>query len=488
MVIKLRAMFHFDSATRTEIIGVLLLVVHVAGFAHALHAIMRVRTSQGAIAWAISLIVWPYIAIPAYWVLGRRKFTGYVQARRVGRLKLNHVADEVSRNLAGFHADPSLPAREAFRAMEHLLRLPFTAGNGAELLIDGEAAFAAMIAAIDRAEKYILVQFFIVRDDRIGRDFKEALLRKALAGVRIYYLMDIIGSHQLSHAYDRELTAAGAKVHRFGEFNRRVGRWQINFRNHRKILIVDGREAFIGGLNVGDEYLGRVKRFGPWRDTHLRLTGAAVQCIQLSFLEDWYWADESVPELNWMPVSAAANLPVLILPTGPAEEVEACSLFFVQAINQAKRRLWITSPYFVPDSSVVNALQLAAMRGVDVRILLPQKPDHILVYLSSFSYLEEMTTGGVNLFRYAPGFMHQKVMLIDDDLAAVGTANLDNRSFRLNFEMTALIADAGFARCVEEMLERDFSCARRVGARDYTSRRLPFRLAVRVSRLLSPLQ
>ncbi len=481
-------MIHFEAVTRTEVISALVLLVHVAGFGHALHAIMRVRTAQGAIAWAVSLIEWPYVAIPAYWVLGRSKFMGYVKARRAGRLRVNAVAEEVCRQLGEFQAEPDVAAREAFGAMERLTRLPFTAGNDANLLPGGEAAFAEMIAAIDRAENYILVQFFIVRDDKIGREFKEALLRKAKAGVRIYYLLDVIGSRQLSHHYDAELRAEGVLVHRFGEFNRRVGRWQINFRNHRKILLVDGREAFIGGLNVGDEYLGRSEKFGPWRDTHLRVTGPAVQCIQLSFLEDWYWADESVPELNWTPVVSNSNLLMLILATGPADDLDACSLFFVHAINQAKRRLWITSPYFVPDSAVVHALQLAALRGVDVKILLPQKPDHLLVYLSSFSYLEEMAAANVKIFRYTPGFMHQKVMLIDDEIAAVGTANLDNRSFRLNFEMTALVANSGFAKLVETMLAHDFENARRVTAEDYTSRKLPFRMAVRVARLLAPMQ
>lgn len=484
----LRVMFGEDSSAAAQVLSAFIVVVYIAGFAHALHAIMRVRTAQGAIAWAVSLIELPYIAIPLYWILGRRKFTGYVRARRAGRRKIHGLADEVARNLSKFDVSPKQPAREKFSAMERLARLPFTAGNDARLLTDGVTAFDEMISAVGRAQDYILVQFFIVRDDDIGRAFKEALLERARAGVRIFYLMDIIGCHALSRDYDAELLAAGVKVHRFGKYNRRTGRWQINFRNHRKILIVDGVEAFIGGLNVGDEYLGRSTRFGHWRDTHLRLAGPSVQCVQMAFLEDWYWADETVPKWNWIPREETANLPVLVMPTGPAEEFDSCALFFVNAINQAKQRLWITSPYFVPDSSVVHALQLAALRGVDVRILLPLKPDHVLVYLSSFSYVEEMAAANVKLFRYAPGFMHQKVLLIDDDIAAVGTANLDNRSFRLNFELTALVADRTFAAQVAAMLEKDFANARPVSAADFTKRPLWFRLSVRAARLLAPLQ
>lgn len=476
---------NFSSAA---IISLLVTVIHVAGFAHALHAIMRVRTAQGAIAWAISLIEWPYIAIPAYWILGRRKFIGYIKARRAGRLKIHNVAAEVAKTLATCQASPAIPARERFRALEQVGRMPFTSGNDAELLIDGHASFDAMFAAIGRARSYILVQFYIVRDDTIGRLFRDALAAKAREGVRVYFLMDVIGCHHLSEDYDDFLREAGARVHRFGEYNRRTGRWQINFRNHRKILIVDGAEAFVGGLNVGDEYLGRDPDFGPWRDTHLRLTGPSVLAVQLSFLEDWYWADESVLELAWTPVPTNAHREVLVLPTGPADEMETCAMFFVDAINQARRRIWITSPYFVPDSAVVGALQLAALRGVDVRILLPLKPDHILVYLSSFSYVEEMAAAGVKLYRYKPGFMHQKTMLIDDDVAAIGTANMDNRSFRLNFELTALVADVDFAWQVEKMMELDFERSRPVPPDDYKRRKLPFRLAVRIARLLAPIQ
>lgn len=477
-----------DTSLQLQIVSVLVTLVHLAGVGHALHAIMHVRTSQGAIAWAVSLVELPYIAIPAYWLLGRRKFVGYVKARRAGRLRLNQIAGELSARIAEFQSPPHHPAHERFGAMERLGRMPFTTGNDAALLIDGDAAFESMLRAVESARDYILVQFYIVRDDQIGCRFQEALLRKARAGVRIHYLMDIIGCHHLSASYDEALEAAGARVRRFGAFNRRVGRWQMNFRNHRKILVVDGREAFIGGLNVGDEYLGRDPHFGHWRDTHVRIVGPSVQCVQLCFLEDWFWADETVPELNWNPTVDLAAENVLILPTGPADEFESCSLFFVHAINQARKRLWITSPYFVPDSSVVNALQLAAMRGVDVRIMLPLRPDHLLVYLSSFSYVDEMSAANVKLYRYKPGFMHQKVLLIDDDIAAVGTANLDNRSFRLNFELTALVADRGFAGEVAAMLEKDFAGCLRVPADDFRRRSLGFRLAVRAARLLAPLQ
>ena len=266
-------------------------------------------------------------------------------------------------------------------------------------------------------------------------------------------------------------------------------RFQLNFRNHRKVVVVDGRIAYTGGLNVGDEYMGRSEAFGPWRDTHICLRGPAVQAVQFAFVEDWYWATHRVPELEWAPnASERGEKTVLVIPSGPADELETCGLFFTHAIHSARHRVWIASPYFVPDSKVVAALQIAALRGVDVRILLPEKADHVLVWLSSFSYYNETMPHGVRLFRYQPGFLHQKVMLVDDDISAVGTANLDNRSFRLNFEITLLVVDAGFGAQMREMFERDFDDSRLIEPGELEAKPLWFKVAVRVARLLAPIQ
>ena len=305
------------------------------------------------------------------------------------------------------------------------------------------------------------------------------------------FLYDEVGSRSVrrSRTFERDLTAAGVSIRPFGSNRRWRNPFQINFRNHRKIVVVDGRVAYVGGLNVGDEYIGRDPSFGPWRDTHVRLEGPAVHAVQLSFLEDWYWAAQETPPLDWTPRPVSPDgQNVLVLPTGPADELETCGLFFVHMINAAQQRLWITSPYFVPDPQVMCALQLASLRGVDVRIMLPEHADHLLVYLSSFSYLEEAEQADVKIYRYQPGFMHHKVILVDDHLAAVGTANLDNRSFRLNFEITVLVDDRRFAAQVEEMLRRDFEQCERAHAEDLLQRSFWFRVAVRVARLMSPLQ
>ena len=252
--------------------------------------------------------------------------------------------------------------------------------------------------------------------------------------------------------------------------------------------MIDGRTAFVGGLNLGDEYIGRSRRFKSWRDTHLRLEGPVVQEIQLAFLEDWHWATGELPTLAWEPRAAEPGRHcVQALPTGPADALQSCQLLFAAAINAARDRIWIASPYFVPGSAEIAALQLAALRGVDVRVLLPSQPDHRLVYLAGFSFYEEMLGVGVKLYRYLPGFMHQKVMLIDDRLATVGTANLDNRSFHLNFEMTVLVHDQAFAAQVAAFLRDDMDNSSLARLTDYTERSLFFRLSVRAARLLAPI-
>ncbi len=463
-------------------------LVHLMGVINAVEAIMEPRSSEGAIAWAIALLLIPWVALPFYWVFGRSRFYGYVKARRSKNRQLKQIVKDMAIYSSSFKSPPQQD-RPAFKAWQQLAPTPFTQHNHTKLLINGDEAFPAMFEHIDAAQSYILIQFYIIRDDALGREFQERLIRKAKQGVRVYLLYDEIGCHGLPSAYIEALTRAGVEARPFKTTKGRRNRFQINFRNHRKIMVVDGRVAFVGGLNVGDEYIGRSRRFGPWRDTHVKASGPCVQSVQLSFIEDWHWATMRVPSLDWVPKPAAeGDMSVLVLPTGPADDLDSCALLFIQAINAAKHRLWIATPYFVPDATVINALQLAGLRGVDVRIILPQKADHWLVYLSMFSYLRPAEDAGVKIYRYQPGFLHQKVMLIDHDIAAVGTANLDNRSFRLNFEITMIVANRLFASRVEAMLKADLANSRQARAADLESRWFGFKLAVRLARLLDPVQ
>ena len=461
---------------------------HLLGALTSIHAILHVRTSQGAVAWAVSLNTFPYIAVPAYWVFGRSNFAGYVVLRR----RAEAEAHGQERGLApALHALRLPPEEEppSARLLLKLAKLPATHGNHTELLIDGEATFRAIFESIAQARDYVLVQFYIIHDDALGRRLKDALIERARAGVRCYVLYDEIGSHDLPDSYLAELRAAGVDIRPFNTRQGKANRFQINFRNHRKIVVVDGRTAFVGGHNVGDEYLGANPKIGAWRDTHVKVQGPVVQCVQVAWVEDWNWAAGSRPELNWKPELAPGGADGLAfcLPTGPADEFETCTLFFLHAIHAAKKRVWIASPYFVPDEQFISALQLAALRGVDVRILLPEKADQQLVYLSSFTFLPELEKAGVQTWRYQAGFLHEKAILVDD-YCGVGTANFDNRSFRLNFEITLLFAEPATVHAAEQMFAADFARSTRATAADFTERSWWFRFAARTSRLMAPVQ
>ena len=475
---------------RRRIISAVVVIAHTAGALTSVEAIMETRTSQGAIAWALSLNLFPYGAVPAYWIFGHTEMQGYVVARRSTSAEFQHVRDELRSSLTerDLRSEIGTPMGTM---LEQLAGLSFTRGNDVELLIDGEETFDSMFEAIDAAESYILVQFYIVRDDELGRKFKDKLIAKAKAGVRVCFLYDDLGSLSLGSSYVREMNDAGVQITAFGNARQDGREFQLNFRNHRKILIVDGKTGFAGGLNIGNEYVGSHPELGPWRDTHLKVSGPGVAMLQVPFGEDWFWSTGSVLDgLDWSARASAAGgeSNVLCLPTGPADSLESCALFFLAVINSAEERLWIASPYFVPDEQIISALQLAALRGVDVRLLIPEKPDSLLVNYSSYSYLQDMKDVPVKVYRYDQGFLHQKVLLMDDHFASVGSANFDNRSFRLNFEITMAVKDPDFAAKVATMLEEDFENSRLVPADELSGKPFTFRLASRVSRLLAPVQ
>ncbi|MCM2971381.1 cardiolipin synthase [Larsenimonas suaedae] len=467
--------------------GVIIIIMHVLGTLSALMALMSSRTSQGAIAWIISLLTFPYLALPAYWIFGRPRFYGYVSAREERDSTLRQVLTRFRRDLEPCFSKPEESSARLI-AVERLAMIPMSRGNKAALLIDGEATFQSLFEGLRHAQYYVLVQFFIVRDDRVGQALKQAMIDCAHRDVRVCFLYDEIGSRKLPDAYLVELQEAGVEVSAFGSSRGWRHRFQVNFRNHRKITIVDGIQGWVGGLNVGEEYRYQSERYGHWRDTHLKLEGPAVLGLQEAFWEDWHWATGNILSLNWQAQLTEADQHVVIVPSGPADHQETASLMVQQAIHGARERFWVATPYFVPDQGVRDALKLAALRGIDVRVLLPEHPDHLLVFLSAFSFLPDMIAAGVKIYRYQPGFLHQKVFLIDHECAAVGTVNLDNRSFRLNFEVTAYIPSPVFAAQVETMLLEDFKASRPVSIEEIQSRPFWRKMLSRAAYLAAPIQ
>ncbi len=468
-------------------IGTAFALFEIVGIISAVQAVLTARTSQGAIAWALALITWPIVSVPLYWIFGRSKFRGYVTARRAHDSKLSGIVQQVAPYAEQFRVNLGQHYGEA-RVLEELAHMPFIRGNYGELLIDGQATFKEMFSAIDRAKKYVIAEFFIVNDDALGRAFKDRLEAAAHRGCQVYLLYDDVGSRKMTQTYVEELKRAGIHVTGMKTTRGWWNRFQLNFRNHRKIVVIDGAEALVGGLNVGDEYVHRSKKLTPWRDTHMRIVGPAALAAQLSFVEDWHWATGEVPQLNWKPQAADGSDQIMfVLPSGPQDEFETCGLFFTHLINSANHRIWIASPYFVPDEGIVTALQLAAMRGVDVRVLIPGLPDKWLVKRAAMAYVPQVAGAGVKMYEYGRGFLHQKVALIDDNISVVGTANLDNRSFRLNFEISVTTIDESFAADVERMLDADFADSNWIDPVQFASKGIVFKVTSQVARLFSPI-
>ncbi|WP_170427598.1 cardiolipin synthase [Ruegeria arenilitoris] len=437
----------------TLLVSAFVFLLYVTAAVFSIRAAQTARTPQGAVGWVVLLISIPFVGVPLYLFLGHHRFRGYRIARK--------HSEQVVEGIKTF-ADFSKPEPDTMpinpRPFEALAHLPVSRGNGAELLIDGQATFDAIIKAIDAAQNYVLIQFYIVRDDALGKQLKEKLIAATKRGVSVRFMTDAVGSYGLPTAYLDELRAAGIEIANPRDRRGPQYRFQLNYRNHRKTVIIDGETGFIGGHNVGVEYLGQDAHFGHWRDTHIQMTGHIVRQLQLIFTEDWHWAHEEdlIEQLDWAGSESEQDMNALIVATGPGDETETGAMMYFAAITEAKERLWIASPYFVPDIDIMTALQHAALRGVDVRILVPDVIDHRLPWLAAFAYFDEVTDCGARVFRYTDGFMHQKVFVVDDTLAAVGTTNLDNRSFRLNFEAMALFFDPKAAQAVDKMLRADF--------------------------------
>ena len=466
-----------------HIVAALMAGIYLLAFVCAVREIMISRTSQGSIAWILALGLLPFPTAFLYLIFGWKAFDDYATDRiRNGRAARPLRAKDLA--LIDHEAGALWPVQTK------VSEVPFLSGNDVELLVDGGATFDSIFAGIAAAKSYLLVQFYIVRDDALGQKLAERLIERAKAGVKVFLLYDDVGSTGMPKRYRSELRAAGIKVAGFNQrhkFMRLYGPTRINYRNHRKIVVADGAHAWVGGHNVGVEYLGQDPKFGRWRDTHVRVSGPAALGCALLFREDWEWATgEVLPATPPASVATPGDQSVLVMGTGPADRLEECAIAFTDIIGRARERIWIVSPYFVPDTDIRTALYAAKLRGVDVRIMLPNEPDHKLVWLASIAHADAMVNHGVSIARYTDGFLHQKVVLLDDKIATVGSVNFDNRSFAINFEITLWFTDSKAIGDIEAMLIEDFRNCREVTVDEVQSRSWPERFLTQAARLLSP--
>lgn len=362
-----------------------------------------------------------------------------------------------------------------------------TFNNQVEYFNNGKEKFESLVQDIRNAKKFIHLEYYIWRGDRLGARLVEELTKKAAEGVEVRILYDGIGNAGLPKYFFDQFHAAGGYTAAF--LPRFVVR--LNYRNHRKLAIIDGEIGYIGGFNVGDEYLGIVKRYGPWRDTHLRFRGDAIDQMQMRFIKDWnFTAKNGIIQLNekYFPKRPQFDgVRTQIVSSGPDTQWKNVRNGYFKMINEAESHVYLTTPYFVPDDGIFEALRVAALSGLDVRIIIPGNPDHFFVYWASMSYLGELLEAGVRVYQYEKGFIHAKVLTIDGTVASVGSANMDIRSFDLNFEVNAFMYDEDITKVLEDDFMNDLHCCVEITKEWYHRRRWWFRVKEAVARLISPM-
>lgn len=366
----------------------------------------------------------------------------------------------------------------------------YTEDNNVELYFSGKEKFKALLESIESAKNYIHIEYYIFKADGIGTEVIDALKKKALEGVKVKLLIDGMGGRKINKRERKSIIDSGIELAVFFPPFVPLLNVRINYRNHRKICIVDGKEAFMGGFNIGDEYLGRSKRFGNWRDTHIKIKGSAVSSLQWRFFLDWRFAAKE--EINACQsflheADTKDNVGIQIVSSGPDSKWPSIKDGYMKMISDARDKLYIETPYFIPDESIFEALRLAGLSGVDVRIMIPNKPDHPFIYWASMSYVGELLEAGVKVYTYENGFLHSKVLIADEFVSSVGTANLDIRSFRLNFEVNAFIYDEDVNIKLTERFLEDLNLCKEITIQSYGKRSRYIKFKESISRLLSPI-
>lgn len=366
-----------------------------------------------------------------------------------------------------------------------------TDNNDVRIYTDGEDKFRDLLYEMEHAKRYIHLQYYIIRNDELWQELEAMLIRKAKEGVKVRVLFDSMGCREMRRAYWARLREAGVEAAEF--FPALLGKFQlrVNYRNHRKIVVIDGRIGFVGGFNIGREYLGRNHKFGYWRDTHLCIEGSAVTSLAVRFVLDWNYAakenlflDDSLFEIP--KYVRDGRDPVQIITSGPDSKYPKIRDNYLRLIHMARKRIYVQTPYFIPDDDIKDALVIAAKSGIDVRIMIPCKPDHPFVYWATYSYIGEMIEAGARCYTYDNGFLHSKCLCVDGLVSCVGTANMDIRSFALNFEVNAVIYSAKTTQRLEEEFESDILKSTIITRKHYSQRSWLIRMKEQFCRLLSP--
>ena len=453
------------------------------------------RKPQNIIAWLTLLTFLPIVGFGVYMIFGSGLS---VRTRRMIKRKAISERD-IIRNIKGIQSLEEAKLDGILKDDSELVSLCYSfgsypiPGNDIKIFTNGEDKIKSLKNDLKNAKKSINMEYYIFANDKVGNEIMDLLCEKAREGVEVNFIYDSIGSRKTRRKFFRKLEKAGGNVGEFFPPLIRLINMKINYRNHRKIVVIDGKIAYTGGVNMRDDHLGRSKKLTPWRDTHIRIEGSGAYALQNIFLDDWRYCknDNTPPKLylenGFFPSpQIKGNATIQVVSSGPDSQVQKIKETFVKMILNAKERVYLQTPYFIPDDVFFAALRIAVKSGVDVRIMVPMIPDKKTVYLATLSYLKEMADLDIKIYLYK-GFLHSKTLLIDNNKLSVGTCNTDNRSFGLNFEDTAIIYSKQINEQYSKIFEKDIKNSQLVGKNYFQKKRWITKILQAIMRLLSSL-
>ncbi|MFR9165166.1 MAG: cardiolipin synthase [Dysgonomonas sp.] len=443
------------------------------------------RNPQKTICWILILIFLPVIGIVIYIFFGE------------DHRRINSMNKKLHKNLENlpepqFKLHDTAEIDDKYLQLEELLkrinRASLIGGNKIDFYSDGKDKFRQFFIDIENAKEHVHILYYKIMDDKIGNQLKDLLIKKAKEGVQVRVIYDDVGSIKTKKRFFREMKEGGVEVEAFLPIRfPRIAR-RVNYRNHRKLAVIDGSIGYVGGMNVADCYIEGVK-WGVWRDMHIRIEGQGVYGLQTTFILDWYYAHkENLNRAEYFPkVESKGNNPLQIVSSGPVDVYESITSGFFEAINCAKRYVYMQTPYFIPTDHIIKAMQVAAMSGVEVILVIPAKSDNAFVDAGTFSFVNDLIDANVKVYLYEKGFIHSKMFVIDDYLTVVGSANMDIRSFDLDFETCAFVYDEDTALKAKEIFMNDLKDSKFVVPEEWKNRPALRRLFESIMRLLTPL-
>ncbi|MGN6178365.1 MAG: cardiolipin synthase [Mucilaginibacter sp.] len=469
------------------IVAYLALVVFVC-----LRILYDIQSTSKAFAYLLVTLLLPGIGMAIYFAVGANYRKNKLYSKKI--INDNKLLAEIRENIVHESEKTWETGESAVKSHKELARLllhdnsPLTGNNNVRLLLNGEHKFPEVIPALEAAKHHIHMEYYIFEDDTIGNQIKEILIRKASEGVKVRFIYDDFGSRSIRDGFVKELRDGGVEAYPFYKIWFIALSNRTNYRNHRKIIVIDGCTGFVGGINVSDRYINPAKPY--WRDTHVMIKGPGVYYLQYLFICDWNFCRGTrlpiVPEYFCSKTTQSKAI-VQIAASGPDSDTPTIMYALLQTISMAKEELLITSPYFIPGETILDALCASAMSGVKIKLLVPFKSDSALVNAAARSYYNEILEAGVEVYLYKKGFVHAKTVVADGQLAIIGTANMDHRSFELNFEVNAMIYDTVLATELKQAFEEDLKHSVKINAKDWARRTLFKQLPEKLCRLFSPL-